>query len=379
MAVATRAKELIAKGVDVVSFAAGEPDFDTPDIIKDAAIKAVKDGKTKYTATPGIPELRKAVCKKLKQDNNLEYSIDQVIVNMGAKHSIYTSLQAVIDPGDEVIIPAPYWVTYPEAIKLAGGVFVPVHTNIDHDYKITPELLKEAITDKTAAFIMNSPNNPSGFTYSPDELAALAEVLKGTDIVVISDEIYEKLIYGDTKFASFASISEDAYSRTLTINGWSKAYSMTGWRLGFTAGPKNIISAMTRLQSHMTQNPVSFAQYAAIAAFECGEIVEDMRKEFERRGIYMWERLSTIDGVICHPPTGAFYCFPDVSSYYGKTIGGVVIKDSMDFSTNFLEQASVATVPGGPFGCEENIRLSFACSMDNIEKGLDRLEKWLKS
>lgn len=379
IAVETRAKELKAQGVDVVSFGAGEPDFDTPDYIKDAAIEAMKAGKTKYTATPGIIELRKAIAKKLKDENGLEYTPEQIIVNIGAKHSIYESMQAVLDPGDEVILPTPYWVTYPETINLAGANAVIVETNSSNDYKLTPSELRKAISPKTAMLVLNSPNNPGGFTYTPDELTSLAKVLEGTKIVVLSDEIYERLVYGDTKFVSFASLSKDAYQRTLTVNGFSKAYSMTGWRLGYTAGPLDIIKAMGSLQSHMTQNPVAFAQDAAIAAFnDTNNEVEKMRQEFERRGQYMCQRLNKIEGIICPEPTGAFYCFPDVSKHYGRTINGIKINGSMDFAKALLEQANVALVPGGPFGCDKNVRLSFACSLTQITKGLDRLEKWLK-
>jgi aspartate aminotransferase len=378
MAVATRAMELKAKGVDVVSFGAGEPDFDTPDYIKEAAIAAIKAGKTKYTATPGIPELRKAIAAKLEKENNLKYAPNQIIVNIGAKHSVYESMQAVLDPGDQVIMPAPFWVTYPEAIALAGAKPRVIKTKRSNDYKMTAAQLKKAISKKTAMVIINSPNNPGGFTYSPEELAELAKVLEGTDIWVLSDEIYEKLIYGDTEFVSFAALSQDAYNRTLTINGFSKAFSMTGWRLGYTAGPKDAIDAMGRLQSHMTQNPVSFAQTAAVAALqqESGQI-EQMRIEFERRGKYMAERLNSIKGIVCPQPTGAFYCFPDVSKHYGRTIGGANITDSLAFSSALLEQANVALVPGGAFGCEDNVRLSFATSIQQIEKGLGRIEKWL--
>jgi aspartate aminotransferase len=380
MAVAARAKELKAEGRDVIGFGAGEPDFDTPQYIKDAAIKALNEGKTGYTATPGIPQLRTAIADKLKKENGLDYAMAQIIVNIGAKHTVYTAIQAIIDDGDEVIVPTPYWVTYPEAVKLAGGVFVPVKTSKQSGYKILPEQLKAAITDKTAMFLLNSPSNPGGFTYTPDELAALAKVLEGTNIMVLSDEIYERLVYNGTEFKSFAAISKDAYDRTVTVNGFSKAYAMTGWRVGYAAGPKDVIAAMTRLQSHMTQNPVNFVQYGALAAFDDKEnVVEQMREQFEKRAMYMCERLNAIEGVTCDQPTGAFYCFPDVSSYYGKSIGGNIINDSMDFAKNLLEQANVALVPGGPFGCDNNVRLSFACSMDNIKEGIDRLEKWLSS
>ncbi len=379
-AVTGRAQELKAQGVDVVGFGAGEPDFDTPDYIKDAAIEALKAGKTKYTATAGIIELRTAIADKLKKENGIEYSPDQIIVNIGGKHSVYEAMQAVLDPGDEVILQTPYWVTYPETIKLAGAVAKIVQTDKSNDYKITPSQLEEAITEKTAMLLINSPNNPGGFTYKPEELKAIAKVLEGTNVMVLSDEIYEKLIYGDTRFVSFASLSEDAYNRTLTLNGFSKTFSMTGWRMGYTAGPLEVIKAMGRLQSHMTSNPVTFCQYAAIAALgEQGEqAIEKMRVEFERRGKYMVERLNSIEGVECPESTGAFYCFPVVSSHYGRNINGTKINGSMDFAKALLEQTNVALVPGQPFGCDNNVRLSFACSLEQITKGLDRLEEWLK-
>lgn len=379
IAVTARAKELKAQGVDVVGFGAGEPDFDTPQYIKDAAIKALNEGKTKYTPAAGIIELRTAIAKKLERDNGLKYAPEQVVVNLGGKHSVYEAMQAVLDPGDEVLLPRPYWVTYPEAIKLAGGVTKIIETDKANSYKITPEQLKGAITPKTAMLVINSPSNPGGFMYTPDELRVLAKVLEDTNVCVMSDEIYEKLIYGDSKFISFAALSNDAFGRTLTLNGLSKAFSMTGWRLGYTAGPLDVIKAMSRLQDHMTSNPVTFGQYAAIAAMgpEANETIETMRVEFEKRGTYMAERLNAIKGVRCAEPAGAFYCFPDVSAHFGRTIGGAKITNSMEFATALLEQSNVAVVPGLPFGCDDNVRLSFACSMENITKGLDRLEQWL--
>ncbi|UCF00427.1 MAG: pyridoxal phosphate-dependent aminotransferase [Planctomycetota bacterium] len=379
IAVTVRAQQLKSQGVDVIGFGAGAPDFDTPEYIKYAAIEALKAGKTKYTPAAGIVELRAAIAEKLEKENGLKYSPDQIIVNIGGKHSVYEAMQAVIDPGDEVILPAPYWVTYPEAVKLAGGIAKVIRTKTAGSYKITPKLLKEAITAKTIMLVLNSPNNPGGFTYTPEELKGIANVLEGTSVCVLSDEIYEKLIYGNTQFVSFASLSEDACKRTLTLNGFSKAFSMTGWRLGYTAGPLEVIKAMGRLQSHMTQNPVSFGQYAAIAALgePADETIERMRVEFERRGKYMAQRLNRIEGVVCAEPTGAFYCFPDVSAHYGRTINSVKINGSMDFAKALLEQANVAVVPGLPFGCDENVRLSFATSLEQITKGLDRLEKWL--
>jgi aspartate aminotransferase len=378
-AVTSRAQELKAQGVDVIGFGAGAPDFDTPEYIKAAAVDALKAGKTKYTPAAGIIELKTAIAAKLEKENGLKYTPDQIIVNIGGKHSVYESMQAVLDPGDEVILPTPYWVTYPETIKLADAVCRVVRTERENGYKITPEQLKDAINEKTTMLLINSPNNPGGFTYTPEELKAIAQVLEGTKVYVLSDEIYEKLIYGDTKFISFASISEDAYNRTLTLNGFSKAFSMTGWRLGYTAGPLEVIKAMGRLQSHMTSNPVTFAQYAAIAALgpPADQAIENMRKEFERRGKYMADRLNSMEGIECLGSTGAFYCFPDVSSHYGRTIGGAKINGSMEFAKALLEQANVALVPGLPFGCDNNVRLSFACSLEQITEGLDRLEKWL--
>ena len=379
LAVSSRAKELKAKGLDVITFGAGEPDFDTPDYIKEAAVEALKAGQTKYTAARGIVELRTIITEKLWNENGLKYTPDQIIVNIGGKHSVYEAMQAVLDPDDEVILATPYWVTYPEAVKLAGATPKIVQTDKANSYKITPSQLKEAITKKTTMLLINSPNNPGGFTYTPEELAALAKILEGTNVYVLSDEIYEKLIYGDTKFVSFASLSDDIYNRTLTLNGFSKTFAMTGWRLGYTAGPLEVIKAMGRLQSHMTSNPVTFAQYAAIAALgdQAGQTIEKMRIEFEKRAKYMAQRLNSIEGVVCSEPTGAFYCFPDVSSHYGRDINGVKIKGSMDFAKALLEQANVALVPGLPFGCDNNVRLSFACSLEQITKGLDRLEEWL--
>jgi len=380
IAVSSRARQLKTQGLDVLSFGAGEPDFDTPEYIKTAAIEALKAGKTKYTAAAGIPELRAAIAEKLRKENALDYTAEQIIVNIGAKHSVYEAMQALLDPGDEVILSSPYWVTYTETIKLAGATAVILQTDSANSYKISPDQLKDAITEKTAMFLINSPNNPGGFSYTPEELASLAKVLQGTQVMVLSDEIYEKLIYGSTKFVSFASLSEDAYNRTLVVNGLSKAFSMTGWRIGYTAGPLEAIKAMGRLQSHMTSNPVTFAQYAAIAALTdpvAADTIEKMRIEFEKRGKYMAKRLNSIKGIKCCEPTGAFYCFPDVSGHYGRSINDVKIGGSMSFAKAFLEQANVAVVPGLPFGCDNNVRMSFACSLEQIEKGLDRLQNWL--
>jgi aspartate aminotransferase len=380
LAVTSRAKEMKAQGIDVLGFAAGEPDFDTPEFIKNAAVEALKKGLTKYTPAAGMPDLRKAIAEKLKKENNLNYTWDQVVVNIGAKHSIYMAMQTVLDPGDEVLLPAPFWVTYPEAIKLAKAKAVVMETDSSTNYKITAQQLKAAITDKTALLVLNSPSNPGGVCYSPEELKSLADVLVGTNVMVLSDEIYERLVYGDTKFVSFAALSEDAYNRTLTVNGFSKAFSMTGWRLGYTAGPLNVMKAMARLQDHVTSNPVTFTQYAAIEALkDPAGAVETMRKEFEKRGVFMAEKLNAVNGIDCRKPEGAFYCFPDVSAHYGRTIGGAKITNSMEFAAALLEQAKVAVVPGDPFGSPKNVRLSFACSMEQIEKGINRMQEWLES
>jgi aspartate aminotransferase len=380
LAVTARAKELKAQGVNVVGFGAGEPDFDTPEYIKQAAIDALKAGKTKYTPSEGALELRKAIAEKLQRENHLDYKPEQIVVNIGAKHSVYNAMQAVLDPGESVILPTPYWLTYPEAIKLAGAKLKVVKTSRQNSYKMTPEQLKKAIGSKTRMLVLNSPNNPGGFTYTPDELAALAKALVGSDVIVMSDEIYERLVYNGTKFISFASLSQDAFDRTLTINGFSKTYSMTGWRLGYTAGPVDVIKAMGRLQDHSTSNPVTFVQDAAITALkDPNNEVEKMRIEFEKRAKYMADRLNAIKGIKCTQPTGAFYCFPDVSAHFGKTKGGIELKGSLDFARALLDQANVAVVPGLPFGCDKNIRLSFATSMQNITEGLNRLENWLKT
>jgi len=379
IAVTARAQQLKAQGVDVISFGAGAPDFDTPDYIKEAAIASLKAGQTKYTAAAGIVELRQAIADKLKTENGLDYTAEQVIVNIGGKHSVYLAMQAVLDAGDEVILPTPYWVTYPETVKLAGGKCRFVQTDKANSYKMTPWQLEQAITDKTVMLVLNSPNNPGAFTYTPQELKAFAKMLEPTNIVVVSDEIYEKLVYGDTEFVSFASLSKDAFGRTLTLNGFSKAFSMTGWRLGYAAGRLDLIKAMGRLQSHMTSNAVTFGQHAAIAALgaPARETIEAMRVEFERRGRYMADRLNSIEGIECTEPTGAFYCFPDVSAHYGRNINGIKINNSTDFAKALLDQANVALVPGAPFGCDKNVRLSFACSLEQIAEGSERLARWL--
>ncbi len=378
LAITAKANELKAQGIDVVGFGAGEPDFDTPQFIKDACKAALDAGDTKYGPRQGA-KLCQAIADKLARENDVHVKADQVVVTFGGKHALYDLCQVLLDPGDKVIVPAPYWVSYVEMVKLAGGENVIVHAGVENNFKITPDQLRQAAKG-AKALILNSPSNPTGVTYTPAELKALADVVLETDLIVISDEIYEKLVYGDTKFVSFAALDPRLGERTITVNGLAKTYSMTGWRLGWVAGPKDVIGAVKRLMSHETTNPVSFAQAGALAAYtspEAPATVEKMRQEFERRGRHMARRLNEIPGVTCVEPTGAFYCFPDVSAHYGRTLGGIEVKTSADFSNAAIASANVAVVPGGAFGDDKCIRLSFATSMEQIDKGIDRLAKLL--
>jgi aspartate aminotransferase len=371
IAITTLALELKAEGKDILSFSAGEPDFDTPIEIKEAAKKALDDGKTKYTAIPGTPELLKAVAKKLKRDNNLDYTTNMIQTNNGAKHSLFNLFQALIDEGDEVIIPAPYWVTYPEVVNYSGGISVIINTDDTTNFKITPQQLQDAITPKTKILVLTTPSNPTGSVYSKEELEGLAKVLKGTDILVFSDEMYEKLIYGDVKFTALASISDDMFQRTVTINGLSKSASMTGWRFGYLATPKiELVSAMNKLQSQSTSNISSITQAAAIAGLD-GSIenrVEEMRKIFEQRRDEAYELINNIDGLSVIKPDGAFYLFINIKS---------ISSDSMEFSKQLLAKEGVAVVPGIAFGAEGYIRLSFATDIDTIREGIKRIERFI--
>jgi len=385
LAVTAKANALKKAGVDVVSYGAGEPDFDTPDFIKQAAIKALLAGKTKYEPTPGTVEARQAICDKLKRENKLDYTPAQVIISVGGKHALYVAFQATLNVGDEVIIPAPYWVSYPEMVKLAGGVPVIVKGDPKNNFKVTPDQIAKAITPKTRMVIINSPSNPGGHTYHPEELAAIAKgILPHKDIWVCSDEIYEHLLFGGQKTISWAALDWAAWKdRTITCNCLSKTFAMTGWRIGYTAGPKGLIDGMNKLQSQMTSNITSFCMPAIVEAYTNPQSmveVETMRKEFEVRGEHMWKRLNAIPGVSCVRPTGAFYCFANVSAHLGKPIGSkkAVCEEAVAFSTAVLEEAHVALVPGNDFGFPDHVRLSFATSMANIDKGIDRLEKFLK-
>ncbi|MBW4676636.1 MAG: pyridoxal phosphate-dependent aminotransferase [Desmonostoc geniculatum HA4340-LM1] len=371
LAIAAKAKALKAEGIDVCSFSAGEPDFDTPAHIKAAAAKALDEGKTKYGVAAGEPKLREAIARKLKTDNGLDYKSENVIVTNGGKHSLYNLIVALIDPGDEVIIPAPYWLSYPEMVTLVGGVSVIVPTDATTGYKITPDQLRKAITPKTKLFILNSPSNPTGMVYTPDEIKALAEVIVDADILVVSDEIYEKILYDGAEHISIGSLGKEIFDRTLISNGFAKAYSMTGWRLGYLAGPVEIIKAASTIQGHSTSNVCTFAQYGAIAALESPQdCVEEMRQAFAKRRQVMLDRLNAIPGLSTAKPDGAFYLFPDISKTGLK---------SLEFCDALLEEHQVAVIPGIAFGADDNIRLSYATDLATIEKGMDRLEKFVKS
>ncbi|MFD3156584.1 pyridoxal phosphate-dependent aminotransferase [Haloimpatiens sp. FM7330] len=380
LAITAKAKQMKADGIDVVGFGAGEPDFDTPENIQNAAVKAIKEGKTRYTAASGINELKSAIIDKFLKDNNLKYESNQIIVSTGAKQCLANVFQAILNPGDEVIISAPYWVSYPELVKLADGVPVFVETDENNEFKYNLESLNKVVSDKTKAIIINSPNNPTGTVYSEEELRMIAEFAKEHDLVIVSDEIYEKLLYGNEKHVSIATLSEDAYSRTIVINGVSKSYAMTGWRIGYAAGNKEIIKLMSNIQSHMTSNPNSIAQYASVEALNGSQDdVMAMIKEFKNRRDYMVKRVNEISNISCIKPKGAFYVMVNISKVLGKNFEGQAIKDSLDFARILLEKEKVAVVPGAAFGVDSFIRLSYATSMESIEKGLDRIENFVKN
>ena len=371
LAIDSKAKAMLAEGIEVFGFGAGEPDMDTPEHIKAAAIKALQDGRTKYTPSAGIPELRQAISQKFLKDNGLDYKSSQVIVSTGAKQSCYNAIAAVVNEGDEVIIPAPYWLSYPEMVRMVGGESVLVPTREENNWKITPEDFENAMTPRTKMIIINSPGNPTGSIYTREELKALTEVAAEEDIYILSDEIYEKLTYDGAEHVSVASISPEAYDLTITINGFSKAYAMTGWRLGYLAAPEPIARAIDSMQSHMTSNPCSFAQYGALAALTSDQqCVADMREEFDIRRQYMFERLTQIQGVSAVRPQGAFYILANISALGLK---------SQNFADRLLSKSSVAVVPGIAFGDDRTIRLSYATSLDVIKSGLDRIEDFCRS
>jgi aspartate aminotransferase len=371
LTISAKAKAMKAEGTDVCSFSAGEPDFDTPAHIKAAAKQALDEGKTKYGPATGEVKLREAIARKLRNDNGLDYTTDNIIVTNGGKQSLYNLMQVLLDPGDEVVIPAPYWVSYPEMVKLAGGVPVVVQTEFDNQYKITPKQLRDAITEKTKLFVFNSPSNPTGVVYTPDEIRALAAVVVESDIYAVSDEIYEKILYDGAQHQSLGAVSSQAFERVITSSGFAKAYSMTGWRVGYLAGAPEIIKAAGTLQGHSTSNVCTFSQYGAIAALEGSQdCVEQMRQAFAERRQVMLDRLNAIPGLSCPKPDGAFYVFPNID----KTGIG-----SLDFCNDLLESHHVAAVPGIAFGADDCIRLSYATDLETINKGLDRLEAFVKS
>ncbi|MCX5894698.1 MAG: pyridoxal phosphate-dependent aminotransferase, partial [Proteobacteria bacterium] len=354
----------------------GEPDFDTPDNIKEAAIKAIKAGFTKYTPAGGTEELKKAVCQKLKKDNGLDYEPAEILISCGAKHSLYNICQALFQKGDEVIIPAPYWVSYPDMVMLAEATPVILKTTEETGFRITAKQLEQAITPKTKALILNSPSNPTGASYTKEDLMALAQVVLKKGITVISDEIYEKLMYDNVSFFSIASLDQKLKAQLLVVNGVSKSYSMTGWRIGYAAGPRPVITAMTNIQSQSTSNPTSISQKASLEALSGPQdFIPIMLKEFDKRRTYMVDRLNAMPGVSCYKPTGAFYAFPNCAGVFGRKSGTTTITDSTSLAQHLLESVNVAVVPGVAFGADENIRLSYATSFANIEKGLDRIQK----
>ncbi len=374
MKIAAKAITMRAEGIDVVDFSVGEPDFPTPGFIKEAAKKAIDENKTKYTINSGILPLRQAIAKKLLEENEVEYDPSQIIVSTGAKQNLYNVLMSVVNDGDEVIIPAPYWVSYPEMVKLAGGRPVIVPVKEENGFRLTAEELKNALSSNTKAIILCNPSNPTGAAYNKEQLMELADIIEEENMLVIADEIYEKLVFDDFTFVSFASLSEKIKQRTLIINGVSKAFAMTGWRIGYAAGPADIISSCNKIQSHSTSNPSTVSQYAALSALTGPQYeISRMVSEFQKRRNYLMHRLQSIPGISCHKPEGAFYTFPNVSSYFGKEYKGNYIRNSYGLAYYLLREAKVALIPGAAFGADHFIRISYSTSMENIEKGIDRI------
>lgn len=379
LAITATARRMRAEGIDVISFGAGEPDFDTPEHIKQAGIQAIRDGFTKYTATGGIDELKDAVVTKLKRDDGLTYARNQVLISCGGKHSLYNVFQALLDPGDEVIIPAPYWVSYPEQVRLCGATPVFVHTSEQEGFRLNRGVVESAVTPRTKILVLNSPANPTGAALTRNELEGLAALVAERGLWVLSDETYEQLVYDGYRHLSIASMGSQVYARTILANSLSKAYAMTGWRVGYAAGPAEIIAAMDGLQSQMTSNPTSIAQRAAVAALVGPqEPTHLMREEFARRRRYIVDRLNAMPGISCLNPEGAFYVFPNVSRLYGKRHAEKAVTNSTEFSAFLLEAARIAVVPGVEFGSDAHIRISYATSVGNIEKGMDRMASALR-
>ena len=379
LAIDSTAKQMKADGLDVVGFGTGEPDFPTPDNICLAGIKAITEGQTKYTPAAGIMQLRKAAADRIKADCGLEYEPSQIVVASGAKHNVFVALMALLNPGDEVVIAAPYWLTYSEAVAMAGGVPVIVTATEEMNFKITPEQLENAITEKTKLFMINNPSNPTGMLYNRQELMALTDVCVKYDLYIISDEIYHGLVYDGAEFVSIPSLSEDIKNRTILIDGVSKSYAMTGWRVGYAAANPEIAKVMSNYLSHSTGAPSTVSQWAAVEALSGPQDgIEDMRKIFEKRRDYIVERINSIEGVSCIKPMGAFYVMMNIEKLLGRTLGGRVINNGDDFAMAFLEKGLVALVPCSGFGEPNFVRWTYAASMENIKEGLDRLEKFLK-
>ena len=377
--ISSLAQEMKSKGIDVINFSAGQPDFHTPENVKEAGIQAIRNNYTKYTPAPGIPELREAVCRKFKRENNLDYTPEQVIVSAGGKQSIYLSLQVLLEEGDEAIIISPYWVSYPPQVELTGAKPVIIDTSIEDDFKTSASEIEKHITDKTQILILNSPSNPTGVLFTRKEIEEIAELCVSKNIFVVSDEIYDRLTYDNEEAVSIASINDKIKDITLTVNGASKSFAMTGWRVGYAAGPIEVVKGMTKLQSQLDTHCVSISQYATIEALDNGaETTKKMAESFNERRKFVIERLNNLEGIKTNVPKGAFYIFPEVSSHYGKKFNGIVINDSVSFCKFMLEEMKIALVPGSAFGDDKCIRLSYAASMQNLEDGLDRLEEGLE-
>ncbi len=373
LSITAKAKAMAAQGIDVIDFSAGEPSQDTPDFIKDAGKAAIQSGFTRYTAVPGTDELRQAIVEKFQRDQGVTYDKSQILVSCGAKHSLYNLFQALLDPGDEVIIPAPYWVSYPDQVLLADGTPVILNTLESENYAIDPSALEACITSKTKALILNSPSNPSGSIYSRDTLERVAAIAKKHKVLVISDEIYEKLVFGDPPFLSIVTVDPEIIEQTVLVNGMSKAFAMTGWRIGYAAGPKDLIDAMSKIQGQSTSNPTSIAQKASVAALHGGSgFFEEMVNDLRPKRDLMIKQLNAMPGVTCPTPSGAFYAYPNVSGILGRRYTNVTISTPAELATYLLEEAHLACVPGEPFGSPTHLRLSYTPSMDTIQRGMER-------
>ena len=379
LAITAKAKEMKSQGIDVIGFGAGEPDFDTPENIKEFAKRSIDNGFTKYTAASGIDELKNAIISRIKEDYNVEYEKKEIFVGSGAKHVLYNLFQVLLDLNDEVIIPAPYWVSYPEQVRIAGGKPVILTTDQSNGFKVKPSEIQNVITDKTKILVLNYPSNPTGVTFTKEELVEIANLAEKNDLIVISDEIYDKTLYSETKHTSFVQINDSIKNRTILVNGVSKTYSMTGWRIGYAAGNKKVLAAMNNLAGQSTSNPTSIAQKASVEAFSGPQDkVDEMVVEFKKRRDFICKELNNIDGISCLVPDGAFYVFPDISYYFGKGYKNGKIENSVDFADFLLNEAKVAVVPGIEFGSDKNIRISYATSMHDIKEGIKRIKEKLE-